>query len=418
MSSNQSTQKTANIILVACVLINLTVGVIYAWSVLKSKLTMSVDDGGFGWTKTEAGIPYSIAILTMATAMLVGGKLQDKFGPRLIITIGGSLTGLGMLIAGMAGNSKIGMILCFGVLAGIGMGFCYGCVTPAGVKWFHPSKKGLISGLIVGGFGLSAAIYAQLVRTLLESNSIETTLLYVGAGILVVTIIVAQFIKNPPAGYTPPVPASFSSAAAKAAPAVDFTTGEMMKTKSFYLMFIMFLLAASVGLMVIGNMAIIAKDQAKITDGATIALIVAFLAITNTAGRVIGGVVSDKIGRINTLYLVLFLQMVNMIAFQFYSSMALLAIGIVLVGFCYGSLLSVFPVLTADQFGLKNLGGNYGILFLSWGFAGVVTPITADYLYGLNSNYYTAYMICAVMLGLMLVVNFLLQKDIAARSAA
>ena len=178
-------------------------------------------------------------------------------------------------------------------------------------------------------------------------------------------------------------------------------------------MFIMFLLSASIGLMVIGNITKIASSQIRITDTALLAMLVSFLAITNTFGRVLGGLMSDKIGRINALFVVFFLQMLNMIGFMFYKNLTALVVGIILIGFCYGTLLSVFPALTADQYGLKNYGSNYGILYLSWGLSGVVAPMLADFFYDRTGSFNTAYIICVVMLALALVVNFFLKKDIA-----
>jgi MFS family permease len=179
----------------------------------------------------------------------------------------------------------------------------------------------------------------------------------------------------------------------------------------------MFLLTASVGLMFIGSMTKIAQTQTRVTDTAVLAMLVAFLAIMNTAGRVIGGMISDKIGRIKTLYLVFIIQMLNMGAFMFYQNLPMLILGIIGVGFCFGTLLSVFPALTADQYGLKNIGANYGIMFMAWGFAGVVAPVIANYLYDTYGNFNTAYIICAIMMAAMIFVNFLLQKDIAVRSS-
>jgi MFS family permease len=232
---------------------------------------------------------------------------------------------------------------------------------------------------------------------------------------IIIGAIAARFVKNPPAGYTPAIPAKMKqAAAAKARAAVDFTPKEMMKTSRFVLMFIIFLMTASVGLMFIGNMTKIAQTQIGITDSAVLAIIVAFLAITNSGGRVIGGMVSDKIGRTKTLYVVLILQMLNMAAFTFYQSLPALIVGIIGVGFCFGTLLSVFPAMTADLFGLKNFGVNYGIMFMAWGFSGLTAPVIADYFYDLNGNFNTAYIICSVMMAVMVVINFLLQKNVAA----
>ncbi|MDR0512690.1 MAG: OFA family MFS transporter [Treponema sp.] len=397
-------------------LLNLSIGVLYAWSVINAQLVAPVYAGGWGWTSSQAGLPYTVTIIVFATAMLFGGRLQDKIGPRRVVMLGSVLAGTGIALSGLVGNSVIGITLCFGVIAGTGMGFAYGSVTPPALKWFHPGKKGMISGLVVAGFGLSAVYYAPLAAALLGRFGIETTLLILGAGVLVVSLTVSQFIKNPPPGYIPPLPANAKQTAAKTTAAVDFTRTEMLKTRRFYMMFVMFLLASSVGLMIIGNITRIAQTQAFITDSALLAMLVALLAMTNTLGRVIGGIISDKIGRIKALYMVFIVQMLNMSAFMFYQNMLMLIIGIIGVGFCFGTLLSVFPALTADHYGLKNIGANYGIMFMAWGLAGVVAPVIANYLYDSTGNFHTAYIICAVMMAAMIFVNYFLQKDIAARS--
>ena len=409
---DRSSQNKLFIILAACVLFNLSIGVLYAWSVLKSKLTAPVADGGYGWTSSQAGLPYSVAIAAFAAAVLIGGRIQDNAGPRRVVTAGGALVGLGLILSGFAGNSVVGVTLCFGVLTGAGMGLGYGCTTPPALKWFHPSKKGLVSGIIVGGFGLSAVLYAPLASALLDRSGIERALICLGAGALVVSVSFAQLINNPPPGYTPVDPGKEGQTAPRV-PSADSTFKEMIRTKRFRLMFLMFLLASSVGLMVIGNITKIAETQAGITDATLLAVIVSFLAIINSLGRVAGGRISDKIGRINAMFLALTLQMLNMVAFAFYRNLPSLFLGIILVGFCYGSLLSVMPVLCADLYGLKNFGLNYGILFLSWGLSGVIAPMIADFFYDATGSFNITYMICAVMMGAMIFTNYLLKKDIA-----
>ena len=409
-------QRKANFILLAGVLFNLAVGVLYAWSVLKKSMTAPIEEGGWGWTSAQAGFPYTLAIVCFAVSLLIGGKIQDKIGPRWVVTAGGALAGLGLILAGVVGNNPMGVAICFGVIAGSGIGMGYGCVSPPALKWFHPSRKGIVSGVIVGGFGLAALYLAPLSTALLNNFGIEKTLIFLGAGIFVVATSIAQFINNPPEGYTPVAPAKLKESAAKSHVYVDFSTKEMLGTQRFYLMFIMYLLSASIGLMVIGNITKIASVQLHITDKSILAMLVSFLAVTNTFGRVLGGLMSDKIGRGNALFVVTVLQLLNMIGFVYYQSIPTLAIGIVLIGFCYGTLLSVFPALIVDQYGLKNYGANYGVLFLAWGLSGVVAPLMTDFIYDKTGEFTTAYIICAGMLGVVLLVSYLLKKDIAAHS--
>jgi len=417
--TNQNAQGQAKRVLIACVMFNVFLGVLYAWSVLRANFTAPVADGGWGWTSSQAGLPFSLAIGCFAVTMMIAGRVQDKIGPRWVLRAGGTLCGLGLILGGLIGNNPLGIAIAFGVIAGMGGGAGYAGATPPALKWFHPSKKGTIAGLTVGGFGLSAVYYSPLVGTLLERFGPERAMMIVGVGILVLTLLCAQFVKNPPQGYLPAVPANFdeSKATAAKAPAADFKWNEMMKTGLFWMIFIMFVASASVGLMVIGNVTSIARSQMGITDGGIFAMLAALLAFVNTFGRVIGGIISDKIGRTNTLYLGLVLQTITMVGFLFFNSLPTLILGVVVIGTCFGAFLSVYPSLTADQFGLKNFGQNYGIMFLAWGVAGIVTPMLANFLYDVNGNFYAAYIICAVMTAVMIIVNFLIKKTIDARVA-
>jgi MFS family permease len=246
-------------------------------------------------------------------------------------------------------------------------------------------------------------------NVLLNNLGIEKALLFMGIAVMAISMPIAQLIKNPPAGYTPPAPGDLKQTSS-AKTSVDVTWREMVKTKQFYLLFVMFLLSSSVGLMIIGNMSKIANTQIGITDTTLLAILVSFLAITNTAGRVLGGIMSDKIGRVNALLVVFALQSLNMACFVFHQNMPALITSIILVGFCYGTLLSVFPTLIADLYGLKNYGTNYGVLYLAWGLAGVVAPIAADIIYDMNGNFHTAYFISAIMMALLVCVNILFRK--------
>ena len=182
-----------------------------------------------------------------------------------------------------------------------------------------------------------------------------------------------------------------------------------MGTPRFYLMFVIFLLGASSGLMILGALPRIATIQAGITDTA---LLVSFMAIMNAVGRIVGGFISDKIGRVNTLILIFIIQMANMAGFLIYNNLPLIILGIIGAGFCFGAILSIFPALTADQFGLKNYGQNYGIVYLAWGLSGVVAPVIAANIYNRHGNYDLAYIICVIMMAFLLAVTFVLKKEV------
>lgn len=374
-------------ILLAGIGINLSIGVLYAWSVFKDAL---VDD--LGWTAIQASTPYSVAIVVFSIATLVAGVLQDKFGPRGIIILGGSLVGSGMILSGLLTNPTA-IVLTFGVVVGAGIGFAYACVTPAAMKWWHPSKKGLVSGLIVGGFGLGAVYVAPVTKALVNAYDIQTAFVYLGIGILIISVSLGMTVVNPPAGYQPQGPADWAPKAANIG--TEMTWREMIKTKQFYFLFIMFALASSAGVMLIGNITKIADLQVGL-KGAV--YLVSLLAIANASGRIFGGIVSDKIGRVNTLLVMFLLQAANMWFFMGISTEAMLVVGAIIGAVCYGSLLSVFPSLTADYFGLKGYGANYGLVYLGWGMSGALGPVIASMSFDSSGSFNTAYAISAGML--------------------
>src|SRR4030042_1990176 len=211
--------------------LNLALGILYAWSVFGKQLTETVDKGGFGWSKTQAALPYPIAIAFFAAMMVPAGRLQDKFGPRVVATIGAILTGIGLIVSGFASaTNMVPVIIGFGVLAGTGVGWGYASATPAAVKWFPPAKKGLITGIVVSGFGLASVYIAPLSKYLLGAYGVNSSFLILGIAFAVITFFIAQFIKNPPAPVAASGPQKVGSSVI-----TDHTWREMLKTKTFYL---------------------------------------------------------------------------------------------------------------------------------------------------------------------------------------
>ena len=391
--------KIATRTLIAGTLVNLTIGVIYAWSVIKKSMVAD-----WGWSNSQANAPYTTGVVVWALALLVAGVLQDRFGPRRVIQMGVALVGLG-LIASSQVNDPLAMVVTFGLLVATGIGFTYACITPCCMKWFHPSKKGMVSGITVGGFGLAAVYLAPLSSTLIERFGISDALLILGLGVLAIALPLTKLIDNPPTSYTPPLPPmALERGSHTAQISHDYTWRQVIRTKQFYYLWIMFVLSSSAGVMMIGHLASIASLQAGIMSTA---LIVSLLAISNAAGRVGGGMLSDRIGRKNTMLLVFTSQLANMLAFIYYTDLALICFGTVVAGLSYGSLMSVFPSTTADNWGMKNYGTNYGVLYLAWGVSGVVGPLIAAWVVDTTGTYEMAYMISAALLAIAIFFGFL-----------
>ncbi|MFZ5640618.1 MAG: L-lactate MFS transporter [Bacillota bacterium] len=382
--------------------LNLALGVLYSWSVIAKKLTKT-----WGWSAADASLPYAVACGVFAIIMVFAGRAQDKVGPRIIAALGGALTGIGMIISSFATQNDMKlMVIGFGVLAGTGIGFGYASATPPAVKWFPPAKKGLITGLVVSGFGLASVYIAPTTETLLKNYGINSTFLYLGIAFFIITVLLAQLLRNPPAGYVPagmtPAPAVAPGTSVKKH---DFDWHEMMKTPQFYLLWLMFAFASFAGLMIIGHMAKIAAKQLPSVNLGFI--LVAVLAIGNASGRIIAGMVSDKLGRTRTMLLVFLSQAVMMLLFAKLTTAALLIAGAAAVGFNYGANLSLFPSTTADFFGTKNLGVNYGLVFTSWGVGGVFGSMVAGKIVDATTSYNMAFIVAAVLMVLAAGLSFI-----------
>ncbi len=396
-------------ILLAGFCINLCLGILYAWSVFNKALVTA-----FGWSAADASSPYAIATIAFSVCLLVAGILQDRMGPRNILILGTTLTGLGMIASGFA-SSVLMLNLTFGVMTGAGIGFGYACLSPSAMKWFHPSKKGMVNGLIAAGFGLAAIYLAPLTSALITHLGIQTSFMILGAGVLAIAVPLACTINNPPAGYVPAEPKLKAGQEAKVvAKVANLSWKAMLKTPQFYALWLMYALAASVGLMIIGNITNIASVQANLPNAVYLASI---LAIFNSGGRVAAGILSDKIGGVRTLLLAFLLQGGNMVLFATFDSEFTLIIGTAIAAVGYGTLLAVYPSITAEFYGLKNYGTNYGVLYTSWGIGGAIGAAVVGYSMTHGGGYNLAYPISAAMMAVCILLA-LITKPISAEKVA
>lgn len=350
--------------------INLALGILYTWSMFKGAI-----EKDFGWQGSQLNDPYALCCLVFAFAMILAGRCQDRFGPRVTATIGGILVGLGFLLCSTT-QSYGTWLLGFGVLAGIGIGFGYSSATPPALKWFPPSKTGMIAGLVVAGFGLAPVYLAPVSKFLLGHFQVEKSMLYLGVAFVVIVCGLAQLLINPPTGYNAAATSPPSGGVApKPAAANHSTPSEILRQPLFWLLWVIYFIGAGAGLMVIGSI----SGMAKTSMGELAFVAVAIMAIGNAGGRILAGTLSDKIGRKWTLMLVLLVQALLMFAaIPVTGSKETAAVVIVLIaaliGANYGANLSLFPSITKDLWGLKSFGMNYGVLFTAWGVGGLVLP--------------------------------------------
>lgn len=356
----------------AAVLMQVCLGIIYAWSVFRGPLEQH-----YGWSKTESIAPYRWSILFFTLAMIVAGFWQDKKGPRLVGSVGGLMLGAGCLLAAFIGDTPMGLNLAYGVVAGLGVGFAY--VTPIAtcVKWF-PDKRGLVVGLAVMGFGIGSLVFAPLLESLLGKDpaqyatTIPRTFLILSAIFFVFVTGCAQMYKVPPAGWKPE---GWTAPVAAQGARVDYTPGEMLRTWQFWVLWAVYFLGSSIGLTAIGESAPLVKELAGSAAAMTGGVALGVMSLFNGVGRMIWGAASDKAGKQKVVYAMFALSCLTCaVLLPGTTNFWRVLVGICVVGFCYGGYLALMPSLAAEYFGAKNIGANYGILFTAWGAAGFTIP--------------------------------------------
>jgi MFS transporter, OFA family, oxalate/formate antiporter len=366
METHQSAKNHGWLVAFSGLGINLALGVLYTWSMFKAAIEKE-----FGWKGGQLNDPYAVCCLVFAFTMILAGRCQDKFGPRVTASIGGLLVGAGMVLISTT-NSYPVWLIGFGVLVGLGIGFGYSSATPPALKWFPPAKTGLVAGIVVAGFGLAPVYLAPTSQYVLAHFGLEKSMLIFGIAFTAIICGLAQLLRNPPQGFV----AAAQNASNAAKPAANHSNaGEILRSPMFYLLWIIYAIGAGAGLMVIGSV----SGMAKKSMGEHAFIAVAVMAIGNAGGRIAAGILSDKIGRRWTLMLVLLIQAGLMfIAIPVTASKEALPLVIVLlatfIGFNYGANLTLFPSFAKDFWGLRNFGVNYGVLFTAWGVGGFVFP--------------------------------------------
>jgi OFA family oxalate/formate antiporter-like MFS transporter len=369
---------------------NIALGTLYGWSVFVAPLEKE-----FGWKRAQTSNVFTIAVVVFALSFVLAGRLQDKFGPFWVSLTGGVLVSLGFFLCAFT-HSLNYLYVCFGVIAGLGNGFGYATPIPVMAKWF-PDKRGLAVGLAVGGYGGGSAIFGPLANLkLIPAYGVHTTFMILGVIFLFMTTFGAFLLRNPPAGYKPsgwtPTLASIAAVSTH-----DFSPSEVLGTSTFYFMWIAYALGASAGLMVISQLVPFAKSTG-IPSAALVTMGLVVGAVGNASGRILSGWISDALGRLNVLRLMIGISMIAMpVLYKVGGNVAALYAVVFIVYWCYGTQLSVNASTTADFWGTKNAGINYGMLFTSWGVGGIIGPRIAGVLFDKYHNYQMAFYTAAVL---------------------
>ena len=374
--------------IVGGILMNLSLGTFYAVSAFLLPLEKE-----FGWTRAQTSWVPTLGIVMIASWYIVGGMLNDRKGPRVVALLGGIFFSLGFLLASRI-NSLLSFYLTVGVCVGIGNGFGYVVPTSVASKWF-PDKRGLIIGLMVGSYGAGSGIFGPLASSLIKQVGWRETFAIFGALFFVMTMCAAALLRNPPEGYRPPNwdPSNTRSGASAG---VDVPASQMVRTRTFKALWVAYCLGTTAGTMVISQLVPFARSAGHSAAVAAFAITVG--AIGNASGRIFSGWLSDRTGRLNTLRVMLVVSAIAMpTLYLVRQDVVLFYIFLALVYYCYGTQLSLYASTSADFYGTKYIGLNYGLLLAAWGVAGILGPFLGGHVYVATGEYRWAFFIAAMV---------------------
>lgn len=374
------------VIAIAGVFFQIALGAVYAWSVFRVPLAKQ-----FGWSISEVTLTFTISIFVLGIAAFFGGLWLNRKGPRIVALTGGVLYGLGVFLASFSHNLWW-LYLSYGFIGGIGLGLGYIVPVAVLVKWF-PDRRGLITGIAVGGFGAGALITAPVATRLIQSVGVLSTFAYLGIGYLIVTVIAGAFMQNPPDGWKPE---GWSPTATETAQRAghDFKLGEALRTWQWYALWLLLFLNTCAGISVISQEAPIFQELTRVT-AVVAGGMVGVASLGNAVGRVFWAWASDLITRRATFFVMFLVQVLLFWFLPNVASASLMTIVTFVVLMCYGGGFGTMPAFTADYFGPKNVGPIYGLMLTAWGFASAFGPLFIAHMRETTGSYSVALRVIA-----------------------
>lgn len=405
------------LIALAGFLVTLMLGTLYAWGVFVPTLQEYFDA-----SRAEVMLPFSVASIVFALGMIPAGRALDKRGPRLVVLLGGVLAGSGYLLSSWADSLPL-LVLSYGAVAGAGIALGYSGAAIAGVRWF-PDYKGTATGILVGGFGLGAMVFGPIGHWLVvQLGGWQPAFRVFGIAFGVVIVLFSLILRAPPPGWKPKGwdPTAANRIRAIENTGIDFSAGGAVRTVEFVGMWFQFMLLTAGGFAIITNMVPFARDHQGFSPQAAVWL-VSLYSLLNFAGRLVLGPLSDRIGRLVTFIICGALMTFALAAIPLslvFAAPWLLYLSVMLGGAAFGGCLALSPALTADIWGLKNLGVNYGLMFTAWGMGSVVGPFIAGRVYDTLGRYEPAFwLLCGFAILGALVVQLVVRPALRRRLQA
>jgi OFA family oxalate/formate antiporter-like MFS transporter len=387
-------------IAIAGVLLQVALGAVYAWSVFRAPLTKQ-----FGWSVSEVTFTFTISIFVLGIAAFFGGVWLNRKGPRIVAVTGGFLYGLGVFLASFSDHRLWWLYLTYGVIGGTGAGLSYIVPVAVLVKWF-PDRRGLITGVAVGGFGAGALVTAPVATHLIQRVGVLPTFAYLGIALLIVTVATGYVMRNPPWGWKPegwaPTAAQTSQRSSH-----DYTLGEALRTWQWWALWLLLFLNTSAGISVISQESPLFQQLARVSAVAA-ASMVGVVSIGNALGRVFWAWASDSITRRATFVVMFLAQAVLFWILPSISSAAMVTVIAFVILMCYGGGFGTMPAFAADYFGSKNVGPIYGLMLTAWGCASAFGPLLIAYMQQATGVYRGALHVIAVIMAASVVLPLII----------
>ncbi|MBN1432125.1 MAG: OFA family MFS transporter [Methanomicrobiaceae archaeon] len=382
MLFNLPAEKGRWILVCLGLLINLCLGSIYSWSVFVKPLTdYFINTLGRSVTAGEILMPFSVFLACFSIAMLFAGKYVEEWGPRNATIVGGVLTGTGWMLASVVTSVEM-LYLVYGVIGGIGVGIAYGVPVAVAARWF-PDRRGLAVGLTVLGFGFSAFLTANIADLLIGGFGVMNTFRIFGVAFLILIVLFALPLRFPPADWKP---AGFTPPSGSEDEYCEYTRDRMLKTKTFYGLWICYFIGCTAGLMAISIAKPVGSEVAGVAP-ALGTLLIGFFAIFNGGGRPIFGFVTDRLNPSNTAVVSFLLIAAASFAIWVYPSVPVYIVSFAILWGCLGGWLAIAPAATGRYFGTCDYPRCYGVVFLAYGAGAMAGPQIAGFIRTTTGGY-------------------------------
>jgi len=377
-------------------------GAVYAWSVFRAPLVEQ-----FGWSISEVTLTFTLSIFVLGVAAFFGGLWLNRKGPRVVAITGGALYGLGVLLASLSAHRLWWLYVSYGVLGGIGLGLSYIVPVAVLVKWF-PDRRGLITGVAVGGFGAGALITAPVATRLIQSVGVLNTFACLGVAYLIVTVTAGLFMQNPPAGWKPdgwaPTVAQTAQRAGR-----EYTLGQALRTWQWYALWLLLFLNTLAGISMISQEAPIFEELVGVGAVAAASML-GFASIGNAVGRVFWAWASDVMTRPATFVVMFVTQVALFWLLPSITTVSLMTLATFVVLMCYGGGFGTMPAFVADYFGSTNVGPIYGLMLTAWGTASAVGPLLIAFMRQTTGSYRGPLHVIAAVMAISALVPILLSR--------